>query len=242
MKVLALDTSSLVASVALMDDRILLGEYILNHKKKTHSRELVFMIEKLLDNLQVSIKNIDLFAVSKGPGSFTGLRIGITTAKTMAYAMDKPVIAVPTLDALAYNIPFCEYIICPVMDARNNQVYAALYQWASNGQQRLSEYMAVKIEELVENVRKRIGKTGQRIIFTGDGVIIHADFFSNELGDKCTFTPYNLLFQRASSVAEIALNLFLNGERGDCFCLTPFYLRKSQAERMREIEERQQRN
>jgi tRNA threonylcarbamoyladenosine biosynthesis protein TsaB len=237
LKVLALDTSSLVASVALMDDRILLGECILKHEKKTLSRELVFIIQNLLDNLQVSVSDIDLFAVSKGPGSFTGLRIGVTITKTMAYALDKPVIGIHTLDALAYNIPFCEHIICPVIDARNKQVYTALYQWSSSSRQRLSEYMAVKIEELVKNIRAMISKTGQKVIFTGDGVIIHGDYFANELGDKCAFTPYSFLFQRASSVAEIALDLFLKGKQDDCFCLIPFYLRKSQAERMKEIEE-----
>ncbi|NSW91225.1 MAG: tRNA (adenosine(37)-N6)-threonylcarbamoyltransferase complex dimerization subunit type 1 TsaB [Firmicutes bacterium] len=241
MKVLALDTSALVASVAVMDNWILLGEYTLNHKK-THSQKLILMIEELLANLELSPNDIDLFAVSKGPGSFTGLRIGVTTVKTMAYALDKPVVGVPTLDVLAYNIPFCRHIICPIMDARNNQVYTALYQWASGEQQRLTEYMGVKIEELVkiirENIveRENIDKIRVRVIFTGDGVIVHRAFFSNELGDRCTFAPYNLLFQRASSVAEIALNLALKGESEDCFSLVPFYLRKSQAERMREIE------
>ncbi|NLC69635.1 MAG: tRNA (adenosine(37)-N6)-threonylcarbamoyltransferase complex dimerization subunit type 1 TsaB [Clostridiaceae bacterium] len=241
MKVLALETSSLVASVALVEDRILLGESILKHKKKSLSRELVFMIRDMLDGLEVRAGDIDLFAVSKGPGSFTGLRIGVTTAKAMAYALDKPIIGVPTLDALAYNVPTCEHIICPVMDARNNQVYTALYQWSSNighrCRQRLSGYMGLKIEELVGNIRAMVDKTGQKVIFTGDGIIPYGDYFTKELGDKCAFTPYGLMFQRASSVAEIALDLFLEGKQDDCFSLVPFYLRKSQAERMRESEE-----
>lgn len=128
MKVLALDTSSIVASVAVMNDGILLGEYTLNHNK-THSQKLVPIIQQLLSDLELEPFDIDLFAVSKGPGSFTGLRIAITTAKAMAYALDKPIIGVPTLDILAHNISFCQHLICPIMDARNNRVYTALYKW-----------------------------------------------------------------------------------------------------------------
>ena len=236
MKVLALDTSSIVASVAVMDDDILLGEYTLNHNK-THSQKLVPMIQQLLSNLELEPCDIDIFAVSKGPGSFTGLRIGIATAKTMAYALDKPVIGIPTIDVLAHNISFCKHLICPIMDARNNQVYTALYEWVSVGQKRLTEYMGVKIEELAGIIRENIDKSKEKVIFTGDGVRIYKPFFSNELGKKCIFAPDNLLLQRASSVAEIALNPVYKGKgkNEDCFSLVPFYLRKSQAERAKNV-------
>ncbi len=233
LKVLALDTSSIVASVAVMNDDILLGEYTLNHNK-THSQKLVPMIQELLSSLELEPSDIDVFAVSKGPGSFTGLRIGIVTAKTLAYSLDKPVIGVPTLDVLAHNIPFCSHLICPIMDARNNQVYTALFEWVLAGQKRLTEYMGIKIEELAEIIRKKINKE-EKVIFVGDGVRIYKPFFSKELGEGCIFAPNNLLLQRASSVAEIALNLAYKDNNEDCFSLVPFYLRKSQAERAKNV-------
>lgn len=234
MKVLALDTSSVAASVAVMDDDVLLGEYTLNHNK-THSQKLVPMIQQLLLNLELEPSDIDLFAVSKGPGSFTGLRIGIVTVKALAYALDKPVIGVPTLDVLAHNIPFCSHLACPIMDARNNQVYTALYEWDLAGQKRLTEYMGIKIEEMAGIIRENIGTKEQKVIFVGDGVRIYKPFFLKELGESCIFAPDNLLLQRASSVGEIALNSAYKNNNEDCFSLAPFYLRKSQAERARNV-------
>ncbi len=256
MKVLAIDTSGTPVSAALIDEQLLLGEYFVINKSKTHSRNLFHIIQTLLRDVNLSVNDIDLFAVTKGPGSFTGLRIGITAAKTMAYALNKSIIGVTTLDVLAHNITFCNNIICPIIDAKNNQVYTALYEWTSSDkipdtdsnsfslmknnavkeeQNRISEYIAISIKDLVLDIRKRIEETGKEIIFTGDGVISYADFFLNELGLKCKFAPNNLLFQRASSTAEIALERFVKGEEDNPFDLVPFYLRKSQAERMREF-------
>jgi len=251
MKILAMDTSSLVVSVAVMDNGVLLGEYTLNHSQ-THSQKLVPAIKEMLANLELVPADIDLYAVSKGPGSFTGLRIGVVTAKAMAYAFNKPVIGIPTLDVLAHNISFCQHIICPIMDARNNQVYTALYRWATTGQERLTEYMGVKIEELADIILQHLmpmkssGSTGDEIadnkakdnvkaVFVGDGVYKYRDFFSEKLGESCIIATGNLLLQRASSIAEIALELALKGNiTENYFDLVPFYLRKSQAERIRE--------
>ncbi|GAE89819.1 tRNA (adenosine(37)-N6)-threonylcarbamoyltransferase complex dimerization subunit type 1 TsaB [Acetivibrio straminisolvens] len=226
MKILALDTSALVAAVAVMEDDRLLGEYMLNHRK-THSQQLIAMIREVLGSLELVPKDIDVFAASTGPGSFTGLRIGVTTVKAMAYAAGKPVVSVPTLDAIAYNIPISSFTICPVMDARNNQVYTALYDWDENGQKRITDYLGIPVSELV----KLIKDMGKKVIFAGDAAKMHEEYFRQELGDDFKIAPGSLLLQRASSVAHIAYLKAMNNDLESCFDMVPFYLRKSQAER-----------
>lgn len=226
MKVLAVDTSSLVAAVAVVDNSRVLGEYSINHKK-THSQKLMPMIKEIMESLELSPNDIDIYAASSGPGSFTGLRIGITTIKAIAFAAQKPVISVPTLDALAYNIPIPGVIICPIMDARNSQVYSALYKLEKGFPAKITEYMGVPIAELVQIIK---GKNSSAV-FTGDAVEMHKDFLKSELEDKCEFAPGNLLLQRGSSVAQIALKMASEGLLENCFDMAPFYLRKSQAER-----------
>jgi tRNA threonylcarbamoyladenosine biosynthesis protein TsaB len=226
MKVLSVDTSSMVAAVAVMEDTKLLGEYLLNHKK-THSQKLMPMINSILNDLELAPQDIDLYAASTGPGSFTGLRIGVTTIKAIAYAAGKPVIGIPTLDALAFNIPLSEALICPIMDARNNQVYTALYKWDKNAQVKATEYLGIPVTELVQLIK---GKN-QKVIFTGDAVELHSVFLKNELGGSCEFVPGSLQLQRASSVAYLALARAASDGVMNSFDLVPFYLRKSQAER-----------
>lgn len=226
MKILAVETSSSVAAVAVMDNGVLLGEYVLNHKM-THSEKLVPLITELMENLQLKPQDIDIYAVSTGPGSFTGLRIGIVTIKAIAYATKKPVVGIPTLDALAFNIPLCEPLIAPIMDARNSQVYSAVYKWEKGVLNNVTGYLAVHISELAEILK---GKN-QRVIFVGDAVPVHRKYLEGELGTNSEFAPAHLLLQRASSVAEAAYFKALKGEMLDCFELVPFYLRKSQAER-----------
>jgi len=226
LKVLAVDTSASVAAVAVMDGTNLLGEYIINHKK-THSQKLMPMIKEIMESLELIPKDIDLFAASSGPGSFTGLRIGVTSIKAIAFAADKPVISVPTLDALAFNIPMSEALICPIMDARNSQVYTALYRWEKNKQVKVTEYLAVHIDELIQMIK---GKN-QKTIFLGDGVNIHREYLKSKFKENCDFAPGSLLLQKASSVAQIALKIIAEGKSENCFDMVPFYLRKSQAER-----------
>jgi len=226
MKILALDSSAMVAAVAVMEDEKLLGEYMLNHKK-THSQTLMPMIKQILGDLELVPEDMDVFAASIGPGSFTGLRIGVTTVKAMAYALNKPVVSVPTLDAIAYNFPMSGYTVCPMMDARNNQVYTALYDWKENSLERITEYMGIPVTELV----KIIKDGNKKAIFAGDAVQLHGEFLKNELGDSCRFAPGSLRLQRASSVAQIAYLKAQKGEFESSFDMVPFYLRKSQAER-----------
>lgn len=226
MKVLAIDTSTMVAAVAVKENNMLIGEYILN-SGRTHSEKLMPIIMELMSGIGLTPHDIDLFAVSLGPGSFTGLRIGIVTIKALAYAMKKPVVGIPTLDALAYNIPESDKLICPMIDARNMQVYTAVYSWDQGLFSKISDYMAVPINELIE----KLIEMGRQCIFVGDAVLKHKDLLMTELKDKAFFAPDNLLLQRASSVAELGLLRYLDGQYDDPFKLVPFYLRKSQAER-----------
>lgn len=234
MKVLAIESSGLVAAVAVTDGERLVGEFMLNHRK-THSQQLMPLVEQLLQNLGMTPQDIDLFAVSQGPGSFTGLRIGISTIKGLAQALNKPVIGIPTLDGLAYNLAWSEGLICPIMDARREQVYTSIYRWYTpEGQQggkgcleRLEEYMAIPVVELLEKLKA----WGKPVIFNGDGVPVYQGIIEQKLGAQAGFAPATSLMQRASSIASLAIMKDQSGNIGSYFELTPFYLRKSQAER-----------
>lgn len=226
MKILAVDTSANVATVAITENDRVVGEYFINHGK-THSQKLMPMIKELMKSLDVNCADIDLFAASNGPGSFTGLRIGVTSIKAMAYVAQKPVIGVPTLDALAYNIPANESLICPIMDARNNQVYTAIYQWEQDKMVRVSEYMGIPIEALLKLIQSKNSKT----TFLGDGVTLHRNLLKESLEEQCVFAMENSMLQRASSVAKAASIMIAEGKVENYFEMVPFYLRKSQAER-----------
>lgn len=226
MKILAVDTACTVAAVAVTENTKLLGEYIINHKK-THSQKLMPMIEEVLNNLELQPADIDIFAASNGPGSFTGLRIGVTTIKAIAFAANKPVVSVPTLDALAYNAAGSNSMICPIMDARNNQVYTALYRNNRTEQVKITEYMGIPILELIDIIK---GKN-QKTVFVGDGIQLHRELLQIELGEMCSFLPESMSLQRGSSVAQIAYMRASRGLLENCFEMVPFYLRKSQAER-----------
>lgn len=226
MKILAVDTSSKVAAIAVKRDNLLLGEYNLNYEKN-HSQKLMPMIMHLLKNLNMEPDDIDVYSASSGPGSFTGLRIGIVTVKTLAYTVQKPVVSVSTLDALAYNLPKSNDLICPIMDARNNQVYTAIYSWVEDKFTRESKYEALQVDELI----KKITYKNKHVVFIGDAVPVHRNKLRDELCEGCSFAPDNLLLQKASSVAELALKKYYCGIYESAFDMKPFYLRQSQAER-----------
>lgn len=226
MKVLAIDTSSNAASVALMEDGILLGEFVLNHKK-THSQEIMPMIDDVLKRCECEVSDIDLFAAAKGPGSFTGLRIGIATIKGLAHSVGKPVIGISTLEGLAHNMPFCEHTIVPIMDARRNQVYTGAYLWDDGELREIGEPEAISIEECVEACGDLL-----ETVFLGDGVPVYREFIKEKLGDKAIFAPASCNMQKASSIAALAL--VRKDEAESYYGLEPEYLRKSQAERERE--------
>jgi tRNA threonylcarbamoyladenosine biosynthesis protein TsaB len=225
MKVLAIDSSSVVAGAAILDDDRLLCEAY-HHHKRNHSEILMPLVEEALDSSGLAPDQIDLFAVSSGPGSFTGLRIGISTIKGLAQALEKPVAAVPTLDALAYNIAYTDALVCPIMDARREQVYTSLYRREENGYSRILPYSAVPVEQL----KKELLAFRQPILFVGDGIPAYRNMLMEMMGASALFAPPYLAYQRASVIACLGRRYALAGESIDCRDLQPFYLRQSQAE------------
>ena len=230
MRVLAVETSANVASAAVMEDDLLLGEYILNHKK-THSQKIMPMIDNLLTDLELTPSDIDVFAAAVGPGSFTGLRIGVATIKALAHAVNKPVVSVGTLEALAWNVPHAEHIIVPILDARRNNVYAASYIW-DEGFKELGAAEDMTIEECVESCGNFLDT-----IFIGDGAMVHREYITEKLGDKAIFPHGAAMNLRASSVAAAAMEKAKRGETQSYAEMKPYYLKKSQAEK--ELEERE---
>lgn len=229
MLILALDTSSIVASAALMEEEKLIGEYTIN-QDKTHSQKLMPLIDALLQACERQLEDVDIIAVAEGPGSFTGLRIGVATAKGLAHGANIPVIGVSTLDGLAFNLPYCEGLICPMLDARRNQVYAGVYKWEAGALHRILGPMAVSIEELIEGLSAR----PERVVFLGDGVGRHKELLEEKLKDRMLLAPNRANMQSAASVAELALQQAREGNMDNFYSLTPEYLRKPEAERQYE--------
>lgn len=233
MRVLAIDTSSNVATAAIMEDNLLLGEYILNHKK-THSQKIMTMVEQLLADLELTVQDIDIFAAAVGPGSFTGLRIGVATVKALAHAVGKRVVSVGTLEALAYNVPYTEHIIVPIMDARRNNVFTASYIW-DEGFKEIGEPEGITIEECIESCGDFLDT-----IFVGDGAMAHYDYIKEKLGERAIFPHGAAMNSRASSVAALAIDKAKRGETQSYLEMKPYYIKKSQAEKELEEKERKE--
>ncbi|WP_425446302.1 tRNA (adenosine(37)-N6)-threonylcarbamoyltransferase complex dimerization subunit type 1 TsaB [Dethiothermospora halolimnae] len=226
MKILAIDTSSIVATCAIMDDDKLIGEYILN-QGRTHSQKIMPIIKELLDNCELKPEDIDLFAAAKGPGSFTGLRIGIATIKALAHVNDKKVVGIPTIDALAFNVPYSKGIVVPMMDARRDRVYSGIYKWESGGLSVIREQDVIEVDELIDILNER----NERIIVNGDGGNVYREKLLEGLKNEVVFAPKSCNIARASSLCELAFSKVEKGELESYLTLTPQYLRKSQAER-----------
>lgn len=225
MKILALDTSSVVATVAVLEDEKLVGEYTLNHKL-THSQKLIPMIEELMKSCELKPKDIDIFVVSLGPGSFTGLRIGAATIKAMAQALGKPVVGIPTLEALANNLLYSGELICPIIDAQKNLVYSAVYSWQHSEFVELHKQEVYEIEELI----KHLQGLGKKIIFVGDAVEKHREEILSGLGEYAIIPPMAVRMPKAASIGLLALKKAKAGEIKGAGDLVPIYMRKSQAE------------
>lgn len=230
MKILALDTSGLVASAAIVDNGKTIAEYTLNYKL-THSQTIMPMIDEIVKMTETDLSTIDYIACAAGPGSFTGLRIGAATAKGLAHGLNIPIIPVPTLEALAYNIFGTDKFICPVMDARRQQVYNAVY--AFNG-----EKLDVLLEEdtrIIDDVLDYVQSLDHEVIFVGDGVPVYRGKI--EKCDNAIIAPASCNMQRAACVAALAEIYAKEGNFVNGADFAPQYLRKSQAER--ELEEKQ---
>jgi tRNA threonylcarbamoyladenosine biosynthesis protein TsaB len=231
MKILALDTSGLVASVSLIEDDNLVAEYTINYKK-THSQTLLPMIDEIVKMVNLDLIDIDAIAVASGPGSFTGLRIGSATAKGLGLALNKPLISIPTVDGLAYNLFGTNQLICPLMDAKRNQVYTGLYEFQNDNFVVLEEQMAIGIEEIID----RINKKERSVIFLGDGVVPYREIIDEKMTVPYLFAPAHMSKQRAGAIGTLAKLYFEQGKIESAESHEPVYLRLSQAER--ELKER----
>lgn len=233
MKILGLDSSGLVAGVALVEDGRLVAEYTTNYKK-THSQTLLPMLDELRRMVELDMNSIDAIATSSGPGSFTGLRIGAATAKGLGLALKKPLVEVPTLEGLAYNLCGTDRLVCPLMDARRNQVYTGVYEFAAEEQnfalRRVIEQCAADINDILD----RINALGREVIFLGDGAPVYREVILQRTKVPFGFAPANNNCQRAASVAALGAVYFAQGRIIDAAQHQPEYLRKSQAERERE--------
>lgn len=232
MKILALDSSGLVASVAVIEDDNMLAEYTINYKK-THSQTLLPMLDEIGKMIELDMTTVDAIALAAGPGSFTGLRIGSATAKGLGLALDKPLISVPTVDGLAYNLFGCRDMVCPLMDARRNQTYTGLYEFKEDGMHVLLEQCAVGIDEIIEKINEK----DRPVVFLGDGVAVFKLFIAEHCRVSYSFAPAHMNKQRAAAVAALGLKLAGEGRLESAAEHRPDYLRLSQAERERKERE-----
>ena len=233
MRILGIESSSLVASAAVVENEVTLAEYTVNYKK-THSQTLLPMIDEMMRLLDMEPSAVDAIAVSGGPGSFTGLRIGSATAKGLGLALKKPLIHVPTLDAMAYGLFGASGLICPMMDARRQQVYTGIYRFEERFEI-VMEQSALAVADLTE----RLNALGERVIFLGDGVPVYEKQLAETLTVPYCFAPAHVNRQRADSVAALGAVYFAEGKTETAAEHKPDYLRKSQAEREREEKERE---
>jgi len=225
MKVLGIDTSTSCGSVGLIDDGKVISDYLLNIPA-THSERLLGAIELVLREARCPIENLDGWAISLGPGSFTGLRIGVSTMKGLAFATGKPVAGVSTLDVLASQIPPTSHLICPILDARKKEVYTAFYRYGEeNSLKRQSAYLAIRPEDLAKMIK-------EQTIFLGNGVRTYEEFLLNALPSLVIFPPAPLHLSHGSMVAKLGSELLEKGEYLDLPTFAPIYVRPSEAEIM----------
>ena len=231
MKILGIESASLTASVAVVTQEVVTAEYTVNFKK-THSQTLLPMLDEIVKMTELDLKNVDAIAVSGGPGSFTGLRIGSATAKGLGLALDEPLIHIPTLEAMAWNFFGTEKLVCPMMDARRGQVYTGIYRCMERPAA-LEGPLAVPAEELAQ----KLNRLGEPVIFLGDGVPAVQETLKNTVQVPFCFAPPHLNRQRAAAVAALGLIYYREGRTETAAQHVPNYLRPSQAER--ELKERQ---
>jgi tRNA threonylcarbamoyladenosine biosynthesis protein TsaB len=225
MKILAFDTASKSCSAAIIDGNIILGEFLLNHQD-THSKYLLGMIDSLFSHCNLTIKDIDGFGVTIGPGSFTGLRIGLSTLKALAFVTGKPVFPLSSLAALAYQFPSNNTLICSMLDARRNEVYTAQYKFIDEVLEEVSPPAAVSVEEAIAGI-------SEPCIFVGDGAMLYKQFIKDALGSIASFPIVGN--QINASVVALAAAKYFNRVNVDNFInfhdIVPLYIRKSDAEK-----------
>ena len=235
MKILAIDSSGLVASLAVVEDNCLVAEYTVDYKK-THSQTLLPMLEEIKKNIEFDLNSLDAIAISNGPGSFTGLRIGSATAKGIALALDKPVVEISTLEALAYGYYGYNQLVCPIMDARREEVYTAIYSFEKTDTvpyeynlKTVLEPVPLPISELLD----KLNSIKKEVIFVGDGIDVYKTKIADGINVGYSFGWAGMNKQRAVCVAALAVKYFSEGKTVSARDSHPVYLRLSQAERER---------
>lgn len=233
MKLIGLESSGLTASVAIIEDGVMVCDYSTNYKK-THSQTLLPMLDEVTKMTEQDLATVDAIAITKGPGSFTGLRIGSATAKGLGLALNIPIVEISTTDAMAYNFYGSDKLICPMMDARRNQVYTGLYDFTKSEEgftmNTILEASALPIEEIVA----KVNELGREVVFMGDGANVYKEAVRSLVKVNYSFAPAHLNQQRAASVATLGMEYFKQGR----FTVSaddhvPEYLKLSQAERER---------
>lgn len=222
MIMLGIETATMTGSIALMEEGRLISEYILN-MKTTHSSRLMPALDIILKDSLTDKNDIDGIAISIGPGSFTGLRIGLATAKGLALGLNKPIVGVPTLDALAYNVPYVSYQVCPILDAKKKEIYTCLFRYENNILVRKSSYQVISPLVLIENIH-------EKTIFLGDGIDTYGSILKEKLGELAIFAPKAQRLPRASIIAELGMEKLKSGEIMDIFLSEPLYVRGADAE------------
>ena len=223
MLALGIETATWMGSIALVDDREgVLGE--LNIKStSSHSERLIPSIDRLFKDTKKSLEECEVICVSIGPGSFTGLRIGLATAKGLAFAADKPIVGISTLEILARGIPFARFPICPVIDARKKEVFTCIYKWHDSDIISLEPEMAIKPDSLIRRITKPT-------VFVGNGLFPYGDTIRNKLKNNALFAPEANNFPRASILAESGIKRFTQKKVSRPEDLVPVYIRPSEAE------------
>ena len=225
MKILAVDTSATAASVAVAEENKLIGEFSIN-TALTHSQTLMPMVDVLLKNTGLSVNDISAVAVNAGPGSFTGVRIGVAAVKGIAFPKNLPCVSISTLESMAYNMLGNDCVVCSVMDARCSQVYNALFRVSGCYVTRMTDDRALSLTDL----RLELQNIGENIVLVGDGAALCCDFLNSEM-KNVILAPFNNRIQTASSVAYAAFEKINKGETVTADELMPVYLRLPQAQR-----------
>lgn len=238
MKILAIESSGQTAGCAYLEDGVLKSEYYMNNRL-THSKTLLPMIEEMSKLSEVELSELDAVAVSAGPGSFTGLRIGAATAKGLTLALNIPVVKVSSLKGLAALIPAADALICPIMDARRGEVYCAAYKCVYDGNsfdlQPVIADSAMPIDIFTEKVEKILSEQNTvSAVFTGDGVPVHKTLISEKLAGRVQFAPEGLSRQRAMTIAMLGAYEFEKGNTVSSDDFVPEYLRRPLAEKEKE--------
>jgi tRNA threonylcarbamoyladenosine biosynthesis protein TsaB len=222
MIILGIETATMTGGLALIDEEKLISEYTLN-MKTTHSSRLMPALDWILKDASLNKNQINGIAISIGPGSFTGLRIGLATAKGLAMGLNIPLVTVPTLDALAYNVSYVPYQICPIQDARKKEVYSAIFRYENGIITRKSPYQVISPDELINQIN-------EKTIMLGDGLNIYGELFREKLGEFAIFANNSQRLPRASVIAELGLAKLKAGEITDLASSEPLYIRRADAE------------